>query len=132
MSSSARHVIRLREPWEVEVPAESTAASQNQNHPTAIRFRRRFGAPTGLGAHDEVDLVIDGIAINGRAWLNEQMLGDLSRSQSARFSILRHLAARNELRIDLNLSELSDSRQPATSPVFTDFIREVRLEILPK
>ena len=130
MSSSDRHVIRLREPWVVELPAESTAASQD--HPTAIRFRRRFGTPTGLGAHDEVDLVIDGIATDGRAWLNEQLLGEFSRLQPARFEIRRHLAARNELLIEMNLSEPSESRQPGTSPAFTDFIREVRLEILQK
>jgi hypothetical protein len=86
------HRIRLRGPWSCD-PA-----------PEGIRWRRRFGRPTGLQPQQSVWIAVEGIVQPGSVALNGRILGRLGVPGSepvARFEVSGSLLPRNELCIRL-------------------------------
>ncbi len=96
------HVIRLRDPWEIDRQAAT------------ICYRRRFGEPTNLDVGQRVWLVLDGADSAVTATLNGQALTAHS-GPGIRFELTGRLSLRNELLLTL--------------PVGAAGLGEVRLEI---
>jgi hypothetical protein len=87
------HRIRLRRPWRRE-PFEG-----------GVRWRRRFGRPTGLRTGDRVWLVIDDAQGPGTVALNGRSLGPLTPDRpAAQFDVTDALGPRNELEILLSIA----------------------------
>src|SRR5689334_15161480 len=105
------HTIRLRGPWEysvlsrwlargteesteplpadgkLEMPAD-WGATLGSDFRGRVRYRRRFGYPTGLQAEDKIDLVFERVNASGRVWLNDVLIGEIpSGGQPAKFSV---------------------------------------------
>ena len=133
------HVIRLREPWEREVVANTTDVSdmgrpvQESDRLGLVRFRRRFGQPTGLKPDDQIDLVIEGIAAAGHVWLNDVLLGTMvAGGKPARFCLRGRLQAPDQLLMEFAaLRSLDGSQVSTTEPnqTFAGYAGEVRLEM---
>ena len=142
---SAPHVIRLRGPWEreAEPPATTPPAGADLADEGAstlksnrrARYRRRFGRPHRLEAHEAVYLVVRLVQSAGKVAMNERLLGDVRcGTGAARFDITALLEERNQLVIDVE----SPPPAPAgTSPASRPGERrsecpfgDVRLEIL--
>ena len=100
------HVIRLRGPWEREERAD------------AVRFTRRFHAPTGLDERTTVWLAIEDVPLAANVTLNGLPLGE-RRSHPARVDVTERLRTNNVLVIEAE----APRRGPAADP------RGVRLEI---
>lgn len=93
--------------------------------PSPARLVRRFGKPTGLSAHDRLNLVIDGASADCQAELNGQPLGNIPSSQdSCSFEITALVDSRNELHFLLPIP--SRERALDESPYLW---QDVRLEI---
>src|SRR5260370_41546953 len=95
------HTIRLRGPWEVEPVARMVRSADGHVETLAtpvpprfrmtmpgrwdqggladfvgrLRFRRRFGYPGRIDAHERVWLTFAGVPGAAEAWLNDQTLG---------------------------------------------------------
>jgi hypothetical protein len=71
----------------------------------AVRCTRHFNRPTGIDGGDRVWLVIEGLACSAAVALNDNSVGEASRSAAcdppARFDITPHLQPRNRIAIDL-------------------------------
>ena len=93
------HTIRLRGPWKAW-PAQCV-----------VRHTRRFHRPTGLAPGQSVWLVINETPGLVSVSINGVVVGQASRLSPlpcpARFDIAAHLAASNELAIDLASAEAS-------------------------
>jgi hypothetical protein len=118
------HRIRLRGPWECEPLAYAgERAGQVLPAPRRVvmpcrwgdtdlagftgraRFRRRFGYPGRIDAHERVWLRIEGIAGEAAVWLNGLVLSSADRSSGAlEFDVTALLHARNELSIEAAMS----------------------------
>jgi len=113
------HRIRLRGPWEYQplarcvgddrplpppgrmtLPAHWSAGGLFDFAGT-VQFRRRFGYPGRIDAHERVFLTFAGHRGLATAYLNGFLLADPLPSEPCEFEVLHHLQARNELRIDL-------------------------------
>jgi hypothetical protein len=103
------HRIRLRGPWEVESPAQPDLAPVRvmwgerglAGFPGRVRFRRRFGVPRQIDAHERV-------WATGRAsdpvevWLNDDLLGrHATPGTPFEFPVSIPLHDRNELVIEV-------------------------------
>jgi hypothetical protein len=119
------HRIRLRGPWECEVldqagePAAPPARVVLPGAPGVtgcVRFRRRFGYPGRIDAHERVWLVFEGTAAALRLAVNGTPLGSVSGHVEADVTGL--LAARNEVTAETELS-------PGASP-WDECLLEVR------
>jgi hypothetical protein len=119
MANSSAHCIRLREPWEREVVPGS-----NPDRAARVSFRRRFGQPTGLEPQDQIDLVLEQVAVDGQVWLNDERLGSIGAGPLARFPLRGRLRPRNHL-----LMEFDVPAGQVASTAFDGLIGEVRLEI---
>jgi len=152
------HTIRLRGPWQYELiedrspPAESGA--HDASRPPAgrqkmpadwgetlgpdfrgrVRYRRRFGKPTGLAPYHRLILVVEAVDLRGRVFLGMNSLGEVQLAQEpARLDITGMLDERNELSIEIELPQLSPAEEQqlrgdrAGQP--GGLIGEVRLEI---
>jgi hypothetical protein len=99
------HRIRLRGPWEYEVldaPGGETTASRvvmpcpHWDGPAGhLRFRRRFGYPGRIDAHERVWLVFDGLLATVRVAVNDADLG--THTDAVEVDITHLLGPRNEL-----------------------------------
>ncbi len=88
------HRIRLRGPWECQPsnPAEPARS--------ATRWRRWFGRPSRLDAHETVWLTFTGVAATAAVSLNGR---DLGRGKGDfEFDVTPHLRPRNELLVDVD------------------------------
>ena len=112
---SAPHVIRLRGPWEreAEPPATTPPAGTDLTGERSstlpsnrrARYRRRFGRPHRLQAHEAVYLVVRLAQSTGKVAINETPLGDVRRG--AKFDITALLEERNQLVIDVESPPLA-------------------------
>lgn len=81
-----RHRIRLRKPWQEDATERG------------LRWRRRFGQPSGLTASDTVWLVTEDASLALSVVLNNDVLGAVAlRPASIRFDVTGRLRVRNEL-----------------------------------
>lgn len=146
------HVIRLRGPWEAISGVSGATETVRITLPIApgadlaalsggVKFLRRFGRPTGLEAHEQVWLVLDGT--RGRVLLNDELLGDCLANAQARFNVTARLEERNVIAIETQLDapplaperlevspeieETLADKQPVARRTFP--IGDVRLEI---
>jgi len=101
------HVIRLRDPWEVETIQG------------VVRYRRWFNKPTGIDAGTIVQLVIDDLDPTARVELNDEPLAVLSPDNPQSWPITEQLCSRNAVTIDID-----GAGETAQRP-----FGEVRLEI---
>ena len=125
------HSIRLRGPWELQLPGGEvrriempatwgTILALSKESP--VRLLRRFGQPTGIGTEDRLNLVIES-ACACRVELNGKHLGDIASAESSSsFEVTVLLAPRNELAIVLE-------PPPATVSSETIPLGDVHLEI---
>ncbi len=122
------HVIRLRGPWEYEPLYRLVTLDDGSLRETTdplpppgrlqmpgdwsgvlgsdfrgrVRFRRRFGRPTGLTASHLILLVIEQVNEIGHVALNGQMLGTIQFGQlPARYDVTHLIETRNELTIEV-------------------------------
>jgi hypothetical protein len=69
-----------------------------------VRYRRKFGCPTGLEPGDRVRLVIEQVEAFGAVALNQVMLGDIGSGRTnTGFDVTALLKPRNELCVDVEL-----------------------------
>jgi hypothetical protein len=103
------HRIRLRGPWEVESPALTESASVRLNWAEhgltgfagRVRFRRRFGLPRRIDAHERV-WITGGATGPSEVWLNDIGLGRHDRPGTPfEFEVRFPLRDRNELVIEV-------------------------------
>jgi hypothetical protein len=103
------HRIRLNGPWEVHPEAAGAPTGRLMvpgtlgdggwtDYVGRVRFRRRFGKPTGL-TNERVWLVFERIAGAATVALNGQALGEI-QSQGA-FEVTTQLGGRNEVEVVL-------------------------------
>ncbi len=154
------HVIRLAGPWEflplartVLLPDGSTQAESGELPPGGkvqppadwgatlgadfrgrVRYRRRFGRPSGLAHNDRVDLVIDRVDAWARVTLNDAPLGEITAAQScARYDVTARLEPRNELSVEVELPRQTPQSAPLPRGdrvgLPGGLVGEVRLEI---
>ncbi len=142
--SSATHVIRLRGPWECEIVAEladpparellNEKIELGSDFRRLVRFRRRFGLPTGLEPDDQIDLVIERVDASGHVRLNQALLGEIvAGEKAARFSLRGRLQPRNLLLIEFvspGGSEEPGLPLAGREETLGGLAGEVRLEIL--
>jgi hypothetical protein len=111
------HRIRLRGPWQCEplgwadepVPASRTVTLPARwadvglpGFTGRVRFRRRFGYPGQIDAHERVYLTFAGIGGRASLRLNDSPLGEVpSDTLHAEFEVTTLLGPRNELVIDV-------------------------------
>ena len=112
------HSIRLREPWQRE-PLEEGAG---------VRFRRRFGYPTGLEPHERVFLVLEPVYRLAKLVLNGNPVAGLTdRNAALEWDVTDRLEERNEIAADIEFGPSSpvgfESRDVG------DILGKVRLEI---
>ena len=89
------HRIRLRGPWECQpLSTARTAAGES-------RFRRRFGYPGRIDAHERVWLTFAGIAGAAEVRLNDCLLGRHEGPAAFEFEVTPLLRPRNELVLDV-------------------------------
>src|SRR5438067_12491607 len=103
------HRIRLRGPWDVESPAQPESAPARVNwgehgltgFAGRVRFRRRFGVPQRIDAHERV--WITGAATGAaEVWLNDVCLGRHDRPGTPfEIEVRFPLRDRNELVIEV-------------------------------
>jgi hypothetical protein len=96
------HRIRLRAPWEIATPT---------------RFRRRFGYPGRIDAHERVWLTFTGIPSRAEVTLNETILGQ--GTGDFEFEVTALLHPRNEL-------ILAMETVPASAILWDEVAMEVR------
>ncbi len=152
------HRIRLRGPWQVEPlsrlrqHADGTVIEQTSSLPPGgvtttpfdcrqiplgdddaggrVRYRRRFGRPTHLGADECVLLVVPPLTAPADVRINGTLLGQVEPHGGAgRFDITGRLKNRNELWIDLLRQPGEQAPAPDLSESATDV---VCLEIGPR
>src|SRR5205807_1042677 len=102
--------IRLRGPWEVESPTQPESASLRVDwgehgltgFTGCVRFRRRFGVPRRIDAHERVWVTGGGATSPIQVWLNGEQLGRLDATGTPfEFLVLVPLRDRNELVIEV-------------------------------
>jgi hypothetical protein len=96
---SEPHVIRLREPWEIDASA-----------PDVVIWRRRFGRPTGLVPATRVWLCVRPEGDVRAVALNECALGPAQQEGVGRWDITAQLEVRNQLKVivpDATRAEMS-------------------------
>jgi beta-mannosidase len=117
------HRIRLRGPWECEplsrlgpgeLPPPRTMtlpcrwdAGGLTDFAGRVRYRRRFGTPTNLGADECVWLTFEGADSRAEAWLNGERLGEHSGEGAFDFAISQLLISRNELVVEVESENTS-------------------------
>jgi hypothetical protein len=123
------HRIRLRGPWECEPLSRRAQNISGQTglplpmlcHMTMpcrwgdgglagfagrVRFRRRFGIPRQLDAHERVWLTFGGVNETAEVWLNERFLGRHAQAdQAVEFEVTALLRERNQLVVDVEASD---------------------------
>lgn len=154
------HSIRLRGPWEFEplartlLRADGSIIEQPGKVPPAgraqlpcdwsatlgrefrgrVRYRRRFNRPTGLGPHERVFLVVEGVDAFGSVALNDRPLGPIrGYAVPASFDVTDLLAASNLLAVDVESPEATSGAaaplRPGRETAAGGPIDEVRLEV---
>lgn len=114
------HRIHLKGPWDVAGPwpdvaetGEIRSVAMPQRWETLFglnsgtaTFSRWFHQPTNLVAEDRLAIVLAGVSGTGRAWLNDQLLGEFSaKHETVRLPMaLAQLQHRNRLCIELACS----------------------------
>jgi hypothetical protein len=92
-----------------------------------VRFRRRFGYPGRLDAHERVWLTLAGVDAAADVRLNEQFLGRVA-GQPAEFEVTGLLAARNELVMEVEGPETGGlTGEVALEVRCTAYLRAVRV-----
>ena len=127
------HRIRLRGPWEYSVIQSSAL---DVAYPTGrvhlpsdwsetlgpgfrgrVAYRRHFNSPTQLDAHERVWLVIEGVDPRGTVTLNGRPLGEVKGyGLFAEFDITAELKPRNDLALEVELSEVTPDGIPPLRP----------------
>jgi hypothetical protein len=85
------HRIRLRGPWGCEPAGEAGR----------VRFRRRFGYPGRIDAHERVWLTFDGLAGRAEVALNGGALGHHEGACAFEYEVTGLLRPRNELVVEV-------------------------------
>lgn len=111
------HRIRLRGPWKCEPlsavrfppPAQGETRTADDEKPAAesgqrtaesgVRFRRSFGYPGRIDAHERVWLTFAGIGDEAEVRLNDHLLGRIVASSE--FEVTSLLRRRNELIVEI-------------------------------
>jgi hypothetical protein len=113
------HRIRLRGPWECEPLQRHPPSSSPSDLPPVlrmvmpcrwadaglaefrgrVRFRRRFGYPGRIDAHERVWLTFAGVADRAEVWLNGERLGKLDGAFA--YEVTPWLLERNELIVEV-------------------------------
>jgi hypothetical protein len=94
-----------------------------------IRFRRRFGYPGRIDAHERVWLTFEGLSGTAEVWLNGRRLGRSKKSENPfEFEITELLQMRNELVVQIDAPEGSRGwcGEVALEVRCTAFLRAVR------
>jgi hypothetical protein len=146
------HRIRLRGPWECEPLAWSAGSSAALPPPCRMtmpcrwregglvdfsgraRFRRRFGMPRQIDAHERVWLTFAGADAAARVWLNGNLLGQhAGASDPFEFDVTGLLLARNDLCVEVEGSAESGGLwgEVALEIRCTAFVRGVQLRASP-
>jgi len=104
------HRIRLRGPWECEpLPAPADSAPRRIDLPFRwdetdlvgrVRFRRRFGYPGRIDAHERVWLIVAGAAKRLDVCVNAVPLGEQAGAPPCELDVTALLRSRNELVLD--------------------------------
>jgi len=113
------HRIRLRGPWDYE-PLARAARSDEPLPPRGrmtmpgrwgegglgefagrVRFRRRFGWPGRIDAHERVWLTFAGAEAVAEVWLNGRCLGRHEGPGSFEFDVTGLLQLRNDLNVEV-------------------------------
>jgi hypothetical protein len=118
------HRIRLRGPWECQSLGDgSTRAAASSR-----RFRRRFGYPGRIDAHERVWLTFAGVAGTAEVRLNDHVLGHHEGPAAFEFEVISLLRPRNELVVVVQgAAEQSGWRGEAALEIrCTAFLRELR------
>ena len=97
------HTIRLRGPWRCE-PFRGL-----------VRYKRRFGCPTGLMPGDQVHLAIEKVEGEAEVLLNGEVLGHV-KQRPARLDVTSLLRQSNELTIDVHLPATGHEDRPDGLP----------------
>ncbi len=124
------HRIRLRGPWEFEVldaPAGEASSvgritmpcPRRQGLTGRVRFRRRFGYPGRIDAHERVWLVMDGVAAPVYVAINGTDLG--MHTGAVEVDVTQLLGSRNELTVEMEITS------PSPAPPFPQDEREEKL-----
>ena len=115
------HRIRLRGPWECEPLQRHPPSSSPSDLPPVlrmvmpcrwadaglaefrgrVRFRRRFGYPGRIDAHERVWLTFAGVDAVAEVRLNGHFLGRHEGADPFEFEVTALLQARNELIVDV-------------------------------
>jgi hypothetical protein len=106
------HRIRLRGPWECEPPASAEPfrvpfPCRWEVMPLAelagrVRFRRRFGYPGRIDAHERVWVTFAETAGTAEVWLNGRSLGRHEGGGPFAFEVTACLERRNELVVEVD------------------------------
>lgn len=100
------HRIRLRGPWEYEVICREPSicgrinlpwAADRKRFPGPVCYRRRFGLPRQIDAHERVWLTIQGLVSPAHIILNGRRL-----EGAAEFDVTADLGERNELLVEID------------------------------
>jgi hypothetical protein len=70
-----------------------------------VRFRRRFGYPGRIDAHERVWLVFEGVVDRAEVRLNEEVLGEHAGDGPFEFEVTSRLRPRNELSVEVDGDE---------------------------
>ncbi len=142
------HHIRLRGPWDYEplaragdppaplpkpgkitVPCRGIAGGL-AGFAGPVRFRRRFGFPGRIDAHERVWLTVAGAERGAEVRLNGALLGRHEAGCPFEFEVTRLLQARNELTIDVDGSAERGGPwgEVALEVRCTAYLRQLRFE----
>jgi hypothetical protein len=109
------HRIRLRGPWEAE-PIDLPGPPRRVTLPARldecglgdcrrVRFRRRFGRPRQIDAHERIWLIGEGLPGRAELRVNGQPLGTVADGEPFALPLANLLGERNELVIDLDAAD---------------------------
>jgi hypothetical protein len=124
------HRIRLRGPWEAEAPPRrvampcSWAEAGLTGQAGRARFRRNFGYPGRIDAHERVVLVVEG-AEAARAWLNGS---EVAVGQAAEADVTALLKERNALLLEVAVAGDRPWEEVALEVRCAAHLRGVRFE----
>jgi hypothetical protein len=110
------HRIRLRGPWECQPAADS-----------GRRYRRRFGYPGRIDAHERVWLTFAGVGGRAVVRLNDCLLGCREDAPASfEFEVTALLRPRNELVVDVQETAEGSWGEVALEIRCTAFLRDLR------
>lgn len=109
------HRIRLRGPWQAQIPAESHIENDHWKRvslpclagdwappfPCELRLLRRFGYPGTIDPYENVWLTLENLQGTTTIKLNDKLLAGDFQGEKGEWLVTQFLQPRNELRIDI-------------------------------